>query len=223
MAKPKLIATPRGTVAGFCAIQSPTWDFNKTQKEYQIKVAFDADDPEMEKFIAEMEALRDAHLEEVLKEKPKYKKIAKTKEVGEVELDDDGDPTGRILIRFKQKYEIVPKKGDPFTKTIALVDSRGKPITKKLKIGNGSVVRVSFEPSPYFIEKDKEAGMSFGRLAGVKLIKFVEYTGGASADDMGFGGDESEDGGFDASDFTGGDDDQTSGGEGGDAPGEDDF
>lgn len=208
------IPTPRMTVAGFTAIQKPTWDFNKTSKEYQIKVAIDAD--EAEQFLADMNELVDAEYKRVLKEKPKLKKVLKKTDIGEVEYDDDGEETGRILFKFKQKavIEFTNKQGekDTFEKKVALFDSRGKLIKKPVRIGTGSIVIVSFEPNPYFTEKDKEVGMSFNRLAGVQLIKLVEYEGGgsASADDMGFGAVDDDDA-FDADEYVADEGDDTAG------------
>jgi len=215
MAKDKnLITSPRAVVAGFTAIQKATWDFNKTSKEFQIKVAMDAEDAAG--FLKKLEKLRDAEFERILEENPKYKKVLKKVDVGTVEYDDEGDETGRIIFKLKQKEEIAykDKKGveQTFTKKIALVDSRGKAITAPVKIGSGSVVKVSFEPNPYFSAKDKEVGLSFNRLVGVQLIKLVEFEGDGtpSAEEMGFGAEDDEDG-FDASGFTADQNDDPSG------------
>lgn len=199
------ITSPRGVVAGFCAIQEPTWDFNKTKKEYQIKVAFEAD--EVAGMIARLEKLRDAHFDEVLSENPKLRKVLKKADIGEVEYGDDGEETGRILFRFRQAYEIsYMKNGEErsFKKKVGLFDSRGKAITTKLRIGGGSVVKVSFEPHAYMHAKDKEVGIAFNRLGAVQLITYVEYEGGdgvGSAEDNGFGNEDDGEG-FDASAYT---------------------
>ena len=218
----KLTTTPRLVVCGFTAIQSPTWDFNKTSKEYQIQVAGDVE--ELNAFLKKMEKLRDATYAEVLEDNPKLKKVLSKADIGTVEYDGEGEETGRMTFKFKQKAAITykNKKGgeESFTKKVALVDSKGTAITAPVKIGAGSVVKVSFEPNPYFTAKDKEVGMSFNRLAGVQLIKLVEYVGngGPSAEDMGFGAEDDEDG-FDAGAFTA---DQT-GGDDQDDDDEDDF
>lgn len=211
------VTTPRSEVAGFTAIQSPTWDFNKTTEEYQIRIAMDA--AVAAPFIKKLEAMRDAHFDEILAENPKFKKVLKKMDVGSVEYDDEGEETGRVLIRFKQKAEITykNKKGqeETFQKKVGLFDSKGKHIKEPVKIGSGSTVKVSFEPHPYFMQKDKEVGISFNRLLGVQLINLVEYEGDGvgSAEDMGFGAEDDEDG-FEAGQYTSdqsGDDDDMGG------------
>jgi hypothetical protein len=229
MADNKNIPTPRGTVSGFTAVQEPTWDYNRTAKEYQIKVSFDAAD--FDKLRNRLQKMLDAKYEEVLEDNPKLKKVLSKAEIGSVEYDDDGEETGRIEVRFKQKYEIEYRKNGEdktFKKFVRLVDSRGKTIKDKVRIGTGSEVVVSFEPNPYYTAKDKEVGISFNRLAGVQLIKLVEYEGdgGPSNEDLGFGSYDDEDG-FDASDYTGGEDyddeDQDSGNNPADDETEEDF
>ena len=174
-------------------------------QEYQCKVAIDAD--KAAPLIAKLEKLRDAKFDEILEENPKWKKVLKKLDIGTVEYDDDGEETGRIIFRFKQKAQITykNKKGEEetFDKKVALVDSKGKFIKAPVKIGTGSVVKVSFEPNAYFSPKDKEIGISFNRLMGVQLITLVEYEGDGmpSAEDLGFG-DEGEEDGFDASAYT---------------------
>ena len=216
----KLTTTPRAIVAGYTALQTPSMNFNKDGKEYKITVAFEAE--EAKSFVAQMEALRDEFYDQLIEEETDKKKRAAlvkscTKlDIGTEELDDDGEETGRILITFKQRATIFPKNGDPFDKKIGLFDSKGKAITAKLNIGSGSVVKVSFEAAPYFMASTKDVGVSFARMAGVQLIKYVEYTGsGPSAEGMGFEADDSEDG-FDGSEFSSDDLDD-------EPEGEDDF
>lgn len=200
------ITTPRAVVAGFTAIQKPTWDFNKTSQEYQIKVAMEAD--KATPLIAKLEKLRDELFDEILEGNPKLKKVLKKMDIGTTEYDDEGEETGRVLFRFKQKAEITykdRKTGEEkvFKKRVGLYDARGQAVSAPVKIGAGSEVKVSFEPNAYFSQKDKEVGISFNRLGGVQLFKLVEYEGdGApSADDLGFEAEDDEDG-FDASAFS---------------------
>lgn len=206
--KPKLITSPRLEVAGFVAIQSPGTKYDTDGSsdedyEFQIAVAGEEDDPKFRAFIEQLEGYRDEFADEQKKEDPK-KKRWKTLEIGSEEEDDDGEPTGRRVLKLKQNYVVKGKKGT-FKKKVGLFDAKGNPITKTVRIGNGSVVKVSFAPNPYPNNKDKEFGFSFNRLSGVQLIKLVERpAGGASADDMGFEAEDDEDA-FDATEFDGGD------------------
>ena len=200
----KNYTTPRAVVAGYTAIQEPSLNYNKDANEYKIRVAMDA--AKAASFIKDMEALRDAHFEKVLDENPKLRKVLQKADIGTVEYDDDGEETGRILFSFKQKsrIEYVKKDGTEgvIEKKVALFDGKGKRVKKKLRIGTGSEVQVSFEPNPYYTAKDKEVGISFNRLQAVLLLKYVEYAGGegGSAEDYGFDPDDDEDA-FSADDF----------------------
>jgi hypothetical protein len=217
------ISTPRFSVAGFVSVQTPGKKYQSEEKEYSIVVAGDLDDPKVVEFITSMEELRDEFFEEVKVDKPKLKKVLKVLPIGKEETDDEGEPTGRILFKFKQSYEITSKKtGETFKKHVTLMDATGKPLPlkKKIPIGEGSIVRISFEPSPYMSNKDNEVGISFARLAGVKLLSLVRREGGASAASLGFGQDEDDiDDGFNGSDFSDDDDDEGADGEDGDGEG----
>ena len=221
-AKKNFYTSPRGVISGFNAIQKPALDFNKVNLEYQMRLAIPAD--QATAFIADMEALRDAKFDEVLAADKKLTKVLKKADVGTVEMDEEGEETGRILFRFKQTAEIKYKskktgKDEILVKKVDLFDSKGKPIREPLRIGSGSEVKASFEPNPYYSAKDKEVGISFNRLAAVFLLKLVEYEGsGGSASDYGYEPDADDgDDGFDGSAYTASED------TGGDAGGEEDF
>lgn len=211
-----LYTTGRAVVAGFVAIQKPSQNYQKTAEEYQIKVAIEGD--VRAKFEADMAALRDAYVEATIKETPKekvaaLKKTMKLADIGTPELDENGEETGRLIVKFKQAAQVTFTKNgkeETIDKFVALFDARGNKVTKPVRIGPGSVVKVSFDPNPYFSAKDKEFGISFNRLSAVKLIKLEEYTGsGGSASDYGFGDDEEDiEDGFDVTDFSGGSDEK---------------
>lgn len=97
--------------------------------------------------------------------------------------DEEGNSTGEIKFKFKQRAVINTKQG-PMAKKPAVVDAKGKPITEPLDIGNGSTVKVAFEAIPYFTAM-AGAGVSL-RLSAVQLIDLM---GGSSS--FGF---EEEDG-----------------------------
>jgi hypothetical protein len=221
MSKPQtgLVVTPFGTIAGFTAIQEARPNFNKTADEYQIVVAFEA--REFAAFSKKLHAMRDAYVAQRLEAlDPAKRKVLERgmskKDVGTPEVDEAGDETGRYLVKFRQSARIEgtsKKTGKPFVieKKVALVDSQGKAIKTKLRIGKGSTVAVSFEPNPYYSEKDKEFGISFNRLIGVQIVKLIEYEGDGemSADAMGFGAVED---GFSAEDYVSEDGDEDTGG-----------
>jgi hypothetical protein len=99
--------------------------------------------------------------------------------------NDDGD----IEIKFSQKSIIKTKSGDTFKKTVALLDSKRKPI--KVNVGNGSTIRVSFKTRPYDYNG---CGISLDLIA-VQVLDLVEWE--EREQEYGF---EDEDGGFEGTD-----------------------
>lgn len=211
--------SPVGTIVGFCALQEARPDYNKTADEYSVKVAFEARD--FAPFKKQLEKLRERYKADYLdalspaKRKPIERKMEDT-EIGVPEVYPEGHPeegeeTGRMIIRFKQVAVLsgVSKKtGKPYEieKKIALYDANGNKIKTQLRIGEGSRISVSFHPNAYFMEKDAEFGVSFSRMVGVQIVELVEYEGGEmSAEDAGFGtveggyvapDDDEDEGGF---------------------------
>ena len=217
--KRDLQTTPRGVIAGFCAIQKPATNFVKTGM-FEIPLAFEAE--AITDLVEKLEAVRDAEFAKVKEKNPKLKKVLQTADVGTAELDDEGDETGRTILKFRQKALIEMENGDSFKKTIQLVDARGKRINKPVKIGSGSIGKVSFEPFAYYNAKDKVVGVTL-RLAGFQLIKLVEFTsaGGPSNEEMGFEDEGDDDDAFDGDAYTSDDAPGADGDEGGDD--EEDF
>ena len=126
------------------------------------------------------------------------------------EVDDDGEPTGNVVFKFKANAEYKDKKTDQLKPiTIPLFDSKGQPT--KASIWGGSIIRVAYELVPYFVASSNTCGVSL-RISGVKIIELVSGGGaGRSASALGFGEDE---GGYEADSLEGdessGDDDSSS-------------
>jgi hypothetical protein len=121
------------------------------------------------------------------------------------EVDEEGNPTGRIKFVLKNNVSGKSQSGEVFHTRIDLFDAGGKRITTDPKAGNGTIVRASFTMSPYHMKTDdaNKFGMAF-RFQALQIIELVPF-GGGSASSFGF---ESEDG-FDAS--SGGFDSDTNG------------
>jgi hypothetical protein len=66
-----------------------------------------------------------------------------------------------------------------------LFDAKGKPLSKDIKIGGGSKMKVSYEILPYYTAI-AGAGISL-RLKAVQVIDLVEYSSGGSGESYGFG------------------------------------
>ena len=112
------------------------------------------------------------------------------------ELDESGDPTGNVLIRFKQK-ESIRVGGDIVPMRIRLVDAMKKPFDGV--IGGGTEMRIAFNARGW------NATSGYGitlHPAAVQVINFVEASSGDDLGDF-----DVEEGGFVASDEEGGDGD----------------
>lgn len=134
--------------------------------------------------------------------------------------DDDEQETGEKEFNFKMVHEITSKKtGKTFKKYPAVFDAKGVPIKKKIDIGSGTVGKVTFEVSDYFIPGTGAAGLSL-RLQAAQIIDLVAF-GQRSASQYGFG----EEDGYsadDSSDETE-EENEASGEDGTSDTGEDDF
>lgn len=109
---------------------------------------------------------------EQAKQKLEGKKIKKADPPYEEVLDDNDNPTGELEFKFKQRAVINTKNGT-MQKRVKVVDAKGSPITNELKVGNGSTVKVAYDPNLYYTPT-AGAGVSL-RLVGVQIIDLVEY------------------------------------------------
>lgn len=115
-----------------------------------------------------------------LKEQPFY----------EEEYDPETEePTGNVIFKVKTKYKITDKKtGDVRFNKVDLFDAKGKPLAKGTLIYGGTVGRVAFQTSDYFVSGQGMAGISL-RLSAAQVIDLVG-PGNRSASSYGFGEEE---------------------------------
>lgn len=191
--KRERFASPRG-IAVWPRLNEPDTKF-KQEGEYTVSLAYDKDDPEVTKLIRFLEKRRDEAFNDWLQENPKKKKTASAAPVFTDELDDDGEETGRVLLKFKMKASGVSKKTNkPWKMRPDIFDAKGQKIANPPQIGGGSTLKVSFELSGNFVESAKQFYLSL-RLVAVQVIDLVEF-GSRSASDYGFG----EEDGYEADD-----------------------
>lgn len=118
--------------------------------------------------------------DEEVKAKPKMKNSLSTKAGYEPHYDKDGNETGLVEFRFKLKAKVQTRDGSMYDQKPIVVDAKRNPMDSNNLIGNGSTVKVAFEPIPYVMASTKQVGVSL-RLKGVQVIELVEYgNGGAS-------------------------------------------
>jgi hypothetical protein len=106
------------------------------------------------------------------------------------EMDDDqGNPTGKVKIRFKLKGKGKNNTtGKTWEQRPAIFNCKGIPYPAGTDIWGGSTIKVAFEPWPYFMNSTNKAGVTL-RLKAVQVIDLV--TGGEkTADQFGFGEEE---------------------------------
>lgn len=173
---------------------------------YKTKLKVRADDPLAVKFQELLEKVQqeehDRQVQEAESKKKGSGKKVKLADLPSEETEEDG--VEYLVFNFKSKASYTDKKtGQVVERKIALFDGKGKALTHDLKIGTGTVARISVFASPFYTAL-LGAGVTL-RIRAVKILKLKEFTGGGNADAFGFGDDESE---FEADDHGFNDDDQ---------------
>lgn len=95
--------------------------------------------------------------------------------------------------KFSANKDIKCRNGETFENRVALFDAMGKIVGDKIKeIGNGSKIRVAFDPIPFYMTKDTH-GVSL-RLKAIQILDLKEYgdaqSFGFEADETGWTSDE---------------------------------
>lgn len=83
------------------------------------------------------------------------------------------DKDGNILFKFKANTSYKDKDGVIHDISIPVFDSKGNPFPKGTNIGNGSIIRVAFTPTPFNVNK-RINGLSL-RLNSIQVVKLVPY------------------------------------------------
>lgn len=164
---------------------------------YGVKLLLDPNDPRTPPFLAFLDAETDKAV--IAMKEEKGAKLAKTMERGaayEDEMDTDGNETGKVVVNFTMPSVIERKSdGKKWTLKPALFDAKGTPLAADVEIGGGSLIKVSFELSPYYVASSKKAGVS-RRMVAVQVLDLKQWSGNSDASSFGF---ESEEG-FSAAD-----------------------
>ena len=170
---PNVFTTPKG-IAQYPWLSKPDTKFNE-EGEYKVNLVLTKEDATP--VIEQINAAFAENLKVQMKENGKDIKTANPPYMNE--LDDDGKPTGNVIIKFKSKALYPP----------AIFDAKGD-VMKDSNIWGGSEIRVNGSIAPYYV-KLIGAGVAL-RLRAVQVIQYVEG-GTGSADRFGF---EEVDGGF---------------------------
>lgn len=180
-----------------------TEKYPKKGGEYSSKQRLELADPETQKLLDKLQPFYEEALE-VGAQQFSELKVADRKKLGEMksnplyetEYDEETEEeTGFILIKAKMAASYTPKRGPQAGKTKkmkpTIFDARGKPMKNVPDIWGGTIGRLSFYTSPYFVEGQGTAGLSL-RLVAAQIIELIG-PGMGRAEDYGFG-DEGEDG-----------------------------
>lgn len=93
---------------------------------------------------------------------------------------------GDILFKAKTNAEGKSKAGEKFTKTVPVLDTKGKHI--KADVGHGSIIKMSMTVAPYYMNSTNY-GLSL-YLNGVMVYELKEKFAGQDAASLGFSTDE---------------------------------
>ena len=178
MANPKRpqIVTPKG-VAVYPHLNTPDTKFNP-EGEYKVNLKVHAS--EAEGLISELTKMLDEYHAEEIKKNPKIAAFNKALPMDE-EYDDNGQKTGFVIFKFKQKASIISTKGETINFKVALFDASRTPTT--VNVGGGSVIKVAASVWPYAMPTSKTVGLSL-RPSAVQIIELKEFGGGSSAASM---------------------------------------
>lgn len=121
-----------------------------------------------------LEGLTQEKFNEEVKRNPKLKNTLSIRPPYEPAYDRDGNETGDVEFKFKLKAKVQTRDGQTYEQKPVVVDAKRVPMNGEVLVGNGSVVKVAFEPIPYVIAATKMCGVSL-RLKGVQVLDLVEY------------------------------------------------
>jgi len=112
---------------------------------------------------------------ETIKDDLRLKSFLTTAPTSVVVLDrETGDPTGYTEFKLKLKAKVRKRDGTTYEQKPVVLDAKKQPVDPSVMIGNGSTVKVAFEPIPYYMPSTKTVGVSL-RLKAVQVVDLVEY------------------------------------------------
>lgn len=235
MAKRERINTPKG-IFKFAHLNSP--DYKGAERfggdpMFRTSFVVERDAKGFDAFVAKLEKLhRQAYeageekMDEAnAKQKAAWKKKGITEptlnDFMEDEVDEEGNPTGRVEFKFKTHATFTDRDtGKEKKKSVPFVDGRGQviPWKKRPFVRGGTEGRVAFTVGNVFIPKDADVYLGF-YLNQIQITKLAEAGGSAFGEDedSDFSADELDeyegnaDDADDGDDLDGDDEDQNDG------------
>ena len=185
--KPQFV-TPAG-IAVYPWLNKPdTKKFESGNNKPQYKVKLKLTPQEFEKSLKGLiDEAAERGLVEAIAEKKTRKKTFSLYVPYEDELDDEGDETGNILVKFSQNAQIRRKDGEVIDIVIPLFDKTGE-ATDVLVFG-GSLIKVAFTMRTFANDATKQAGVTLD-IAAAQVLKAVKTA--RTADAFGFQAEEDD-------------------------------
>lgn len=168
--------TPKG-VAKYPYLDKPDTKFNP-QGDYKVNLLLTKEESKNLMSLVDKEI--DKKFLEVSKE-VKGKRVKKADPPYFMELDDDGNETGNVIFKLKQKAEITSKTGQTIEIKVRLFDAQGKPMMNT-NVWGGSKIKASGTLMPYY-SPTLGVGVSM-KLAACQVIELV--TKESNAESFGF-------------------------------------
>ena len=178
-------------------LNTPDTAFN--QNHFKVNIILDPDNNEAHAaFVADLEEKMEASRKDAVKTleaqggkgKAKLKKLAAAP-VLTPEYDDEGDETGRLIVRFKQAKLVQYKDNKTgekktFDATPVFLDVSGKKLKEVPSIFGGSVLQINSPAYTYYAE----SSVTYGITLKINAVRIVELSDGSSNKDYGFGDDD---------------------------------
>lgn len=154
---------------------------------YKTKLKIRATDPQAVKFQELLEQVQqEEHERQVQDAESKKKGSGKKVKLADLPLEETEENGVEYLVfNFKSKASYTDRKtGQTVERKIALFDAKGKALTHDVKIGTGTVARISCFVSPFYTAL-LGAGVTL-RIRAVEVVK-LEMVSTPTAADFGFG------------------------------------
>lgn len=178
--KGRAVVTPRGS-ASWVKIKDPDTTFD-SDGIFSANIVLDPEASDVQKFISNMEKLRDQAFEEAKRNlAPAKAKSLAVKDVFHEEMDKEGNETGKIFLKTKTKAKGVDRDGNEYNVTIPVFDEKG--IEQKdwnLLIGNGSVIKLQVWANPYYMANGNFVGITL-KLKKIQIIDLIKYEAGGES------------------------------------------
>lgn len=174
------VVSPKGRL-GYPALSKPDTKF-VAEGEYKTHLFLGADEA-----ASLIEKLNEGVAKAVANAKADPKNKGKKIKEADLPLLWNEDET-EARFSFKLKATGKKRTGEAFTQKPALFDAKGKPLPEGVKIGSGTMAKVSFEIVPFFTAL-VGAGVSL-RLKAVQVINLKEW--GSAGNGSAYGFDEEE-------------------------------